>query len=97
MGGTGKQHLFLIARSADPSDWTDVRELDTLCWFGYVSREQFDEAVALLLQSGRQQGATELRAAVTVNSRRQSWLGPFIKWVQFCHLDLAWWRQHVWA
>ena len=91
------QHLFLIGRSADPHDWTDVRELDNLCWFGYVSREQFDDAVVRLRQSGRQAGERELRAAVTVGSRRESWLGPAIKWVPFRLLDLAWWRRHVWG
>eukprot|EP00961_Rhodomonas_salina_P167206 2253438-Rhodomonas_salina.2 len=57
------EHLFLIGRSADPVDWTDVRELDALCWLGYMSRARFDEAVVSLLHSWRQAGATELRAA----------------------------------
>eukprot|EP00961_Rhodomonas_salina_P248219 3354974-Rhodomonas_salina.1 len=55
------EHLFLIGRSADPVDWTDVHELEALCWLGYVSRAGFDTAVARLQRSGRQAGATECR------------------------------------
>mmetsp|Transcript_29070 Transcript_29070/g.69636 ORF Transcript_29070/g.69636 Transcript_29070/m.69636 type:complete len:119 (+) Transcript_29070:3809-4165(+) len=90
------EHLFLIGRSADPVDWTNVNELDALCWLGYVSRAGFDAAVARLRCSGCQAGSRELRAAVTLGSRKQSWLGPSIKWVPFGQLDLAWWRRHVW-
>eukprot|EP00286_Rhodomonas_abbreviata_P018639 CAMPEP_0181298908 /NCGR_PEP_ID=MMETSP1101-20121128/6043_1 /TAXON_ID=46948 /ORGANISM="Rhodomonas abbreviata, Strain Caron Lab Isolate" /LENGTH=170 /DNA_ID=CAMNT_0023403981 /DNA_START=320 /DNA_END=829 /DNA_ORIENTATION=- len=82
-GSPFQQHLFLIGRSADPVDWTDVHELDALCWLGYVSRSRFDAAVARLRLSGHQAGATELRAAVTVGSRKSSWLGGSVKWVPF--------------
>ena len=31
---------------ADPTDWTDVRQLDKLFWLGYMPRSAFDRAVA---------------------------------------------------
>eukprot|EP00961_Rhodomonas_salina_P220600 2982561-Rhodomonas_salina.2 len=59
-------------------------------------RAGFDAAVAQLRCCGQRAGAGELRAAVTVGSSKQSWIGQSMKWVQFGRLDLAWWRLPVW-
>ena len=44
--GTPFEHLILVARSQNPTDWTDLCQLDRLFWLGYVSRAAFDRALA---------------------------------------------------
>jgi hypothetical protein len=86
------EHLLFVAREADPQDWTDVRQLDRLFWLGYVPRAALDRAVAAKPGAA---GTAELRASMTIGSRRRSWLGGFVTWVPFHQLDRAWWEAHV--
>jgi hypothetical protein len=44
--GTRFEHLLLVVRSGNPTDWTDILQLDDLFWLGHVSRAAFDRAVA---------------------------------------------------
>ena len=37
----------------------------------------------------------EVKAYVTIGSRRDSWLGPHIQWVRFKDLTLRWWNTVV--
>jgi hypothetical protein len=107
--GTPFEHLMLVARSQNPTDWTDLCQLDRLFWLGYVSRAAFDRALAERRQarlqaqrravqqdaSDEEDGPTEtleVKAYVTIGSRRDSWLGPHIQWVRFKDLTLRWWN-----
>ena len=90
--GTPFQHLMLVLRQADPTDWTDVRQLDSLFWLGYMPRSAFDQAVAAKAGAA---GQTELKASITIDSQRPSWLGRFMTLVPFHKLDKAWWDAHV--
>ena len=110
--GTPFEHLLLVARSRNPTDWTDLHQLDHLFWLGYVSRAAFDRALAERRQarlqaqrravqqdaSDEEDGPTEtleVKAYVTIGSRRDSWLGPHIQWVRFKDLTLRWWNTVV--
>ena len=90
--GTSFQHLLLVVRSRNPTDWTDLDQLDNLFWLGHVPRAAFDRAMA-----GRfgQSVPNEVKANVTIDSRRHSWLGPHIQWVQFKDLTRRWWDTNV--
>ena len=90
--GTRFEHLLLVVRSGNPTDWTDLIQLDDLFWLGYVSGAAFDRAVA-----GRfgLSAPDEVKANVTIDSRRKSWLGPHIQWVQFKNLTRSWWNTNV--
>ena len=108
--GTPFEHLLLVARSRNPTDWTDLHQLDHLFWLGYVSRAAFDRALAGRRRAQRHQaaiqaqhhqalgdqvqqdnsddagdnpGEAEVKANVTIGSRRRSWLGSDIQWVRF--------------
>jgi hypothetical protein len=67
-------------------------QLDDLFWLGHVSRAAFDRAVAD--RFGRS-APDEVKANVTIDSRRKSWLGPHIQWVQFKNLTRSWWNTNV--
>ena len=41
------------------------------------------------------QSSAELRASLTIGSRRQGWLSACVQWVSFRMLDRAWWDTHV--
>ena len=76
------------------ANWTDMRQLNNLFWLGHVSRADFDRA----LEARGKAGAVadeEVKANVTIGSRRRSWLGDYIQWVSFSRLDRAWWNRHV--
>jgi hypothetical protein len=90
--GTRFEHLLLVVRSGNPTDWTDILQLDDLFWLGHVSRDAFEQAVA-----GRfgRSAPDEVKANVTIDSRRKSWLGPHIQWVQFKNLTRSWWNTNV--
>ena len=90
--GTPFEHLMLVLRQADPTDWTDVRQLDSLFWLGYMPRSAFDQAMAAKAGAA---GQTELKASITIDSQRPSWLGRFMTLVPFHKLDRAWWDAHV--
>ena len=90
--GTRFEHLLLVVRSGNPTDWTDLLQLDDLFWLGHVSRAAFDRAVAD--RFGRS-APDEVKANVTIDSRRKSWLGPHIQWVQFKNLTRSWWNTNV--
>jgi hypothetical protein len=90
--GTRFEHLLLVVRSGNPTDWTDLIQLDDLFWLGHVSRAAFDRAVAD--RFGRS-APDEVKANVTIDSRRESWLGPHIQWVQFKNLTRSWWNTNV--
>ena len=90
--GTRFEHLLLVVRSGNPTDWTDILQLDDLFWLGHVSRAAFDRAVAD--RFGRS-APDEVKANVTIDSRRKSWLGPHIQWVQFKNLTRSWWNTNV--
>ena len=90
--GTRFEHLLLVVRSGNPTDWTDLIQLDDLFWLGHVSRAAFDRAVAD--RFGRS-APDEVKANVTIDSRRKSWLGPHIQWVQFKNLTRSWWNTNV--
>ena len=92
--GTPFKHLLLVARNGNPTNWTDMSELNNLFWLGHVSRADFDRA----LEARGKAGAVadeEVKANVTIGSRRRSWLGDYIQWVSFSRLDRAWWNRHV--
>jgi hypothetical protein len=89
---SGFEHLILVVRSGNPTDWSDVLQLDELFWLGHVPRAVFDRALV-----GRF-GASipeEVKAYVTMDSRRHSWLGPHIQWIQFKDLTRSWWNTNV--
>ena len=98
------KHLVFVAREADPTDWTDVHQLNRLFWLGYVLRAAFDRAVAaktavaakpaVAVKPGAV-GTAELKASLTIGSPRRSWLGRYVQWVPFHKLDKAWWDAHV--
>jgi hypothetical protein len=90
--GTPFEHLLLVVRSRNPTDWTDLVQLDDLFWLGHVPRAAFDRAMAD--RFGRS-APDEVKANVTIASRRNSWLGPHIQWVQFKNLTRSWWNTHV--
>jgi len=81
-----------VLRRADPTDWTDVRQLDSLFWLGYMPRSAFDQAVAAKAGAA---GQAELKASITIDSQRPSWLGRFVTLVPFHKLNKAWWDAHV--
>ena len=83
---------MLVLRRADPTDWTDVHQLNKLFWLGYMPRSAFDQAVAA--KPGAASKA-ELAASITIDSQRSSWLGRFMTLVPFHKLDKAWWDTHV--
>ena len=120
--GTPFEHLLLVARSRNPTDWTDLHQLDHLFWLGYVSRAAFDRALAGRRRAQRHQaaiqaqhhqalgdqvqqdnsddagdnpGEAEVKANVTIGSRRRSWLGSDIQWVRFEDLTRRWWDTVV--
>ena len=90
--GTSFEHLLLVVRSRNPTDWTDLVQLDDLFWLGHVPRAAFDRAMAD--RFGRS-APDEVKAHVTIVSRRNSWLGPHIQWVQFKNLTRSWWNTNV--
>jgi hypothetical protein len=90
--GTRFEHLLLVVRSRNPTDWTDLVQLDDLFWLGLVPRAAFDRA--MLDRFGRS-APDEVKAHVTIASRRNSWLGPHIQWVQFKNLTRSWWNVNV--
>jgi hypothetical protein len=85
-------HLILVVRSGDPTDWTDLHRLDDLFWLGHVSRAAFD--LALTGHCGASI-PDEVNATVTIGSRRQSWLGPHFQWVRFKDLTRSWWDTNI--
>ena len=90
--GTRFEHLLLVVRSGNPTDWTDLIQLDDLFWLGHVSRDAFDRAVEDRFGLS---APDEVKANVTIDSRRKSWLGPHIQWVQFKNLTRSWWNTNV--
>jgi hypothetical protein len=66
------EHLLLVMRSGNPTDWTDLLQLDDLFWLGHVLRPAFDRTVAD--RFGRS-APDEVKANTTIDSRRESWLG----------------------
>jgi hypothetical protein len=98
------QHLLLVVRRRDPTNWIDMRQLDQLFWLGHVRRSDFDDAVAKRGVTGGTGDASihspptltgELTASVTIGSGRRSWLGDIVTWVPFHELDKAWWDANV--
>ena len=85
-------HLIMVVRSGDPTDWTDLHQLDDLFWLGHVPRAAFD--LALTSHCGASI-PDEVTACVTIGSRRQSWLGPHVQWVRFKDLTRSWWDTNV--
>ena len=85
-------HLILVVRSRNPTDWTDLLQLDDLFWLGHMPRAAFDLALTGHF------GASipdECKSSVTVGSKRHSWLGPHIQWVRFKDLTRSWWDTNV--
>jgi len=90
--GTRFEHLLLVVRSRNPTDWTDLVQLDDLFWLGHVPRAAFDRAMADRFGPS---APDEVKANVTIASRRNSWLGPHIQWVRFKNLTRSWWNTNV--
>jgi hypothetical protein len=90
--GTPFEHLLLVVRSRNPTDWTDLVQLDDLFWLGHVPRAAFDRAMADRFGPS---APDEVKANVTIASRRHSWLGPHIQWVRFKNLTRSWWNTNV--
>jgi hypothetical protein len=94
-----------VALRQDPTNWTDLRQLDQLFWLGHVRRSDFDQTVAKRDVTGGTGDASiqpplttrtgELTASVTIGSRRRSWFGDIVTWVPFHNLDKAWWDANV--
>jgi hypothetical protein len=85
-------HLLLVVRWQNPTDWTDMLQLDELFWLGHVPRAAFDRALADRFGASM---PAEVKANVTMDSRRHSWLGPHIQWVKFKDLTRSWWNTNV--
>jgi hypothetical protein len=79
-------------RWQNPTDWTDMLQLDELFWLGHVPRAAFDRALADRFGASM---PAEVKANVTMDSRRHSWLGPHIQWVKFKDLTRSWWNTNV--
>ena len=57
-----------------------------------VPRAAFDRAMADRFGPS---APDEVKANVTIASRRNSWLGPHIQWVRFKNLTRSWWNTNV--
>ena len=93
--GTCCDHLILVARSENPTDWTDLLQLDDLFWLGHIPRATFD--LALRDRFGASV-PDDCRCSVTIDKatyKRHNWLGPHIRWVHFKNLTRSWWDTHV--
>ena len=44
--GTAFEHFMLVLHQADPTDWTELHNLDNLFWLGYAPRAAFNQALA---------------------------------------------------
>lgn len=88
------QHMLFVGRRKDPMDWTDVAELDALFSLGHLSRENFEIALSKAGPTARTNG-NEVTAAMTLGSKKHSWLGPYVNWVRFDQLDRAWLHAHL--
>ena len=73
--GTPFEHLLLVARSRNPTDWTDLHQLDHLFWLGYVSRAAFDRALAGRRRAQRHQASIQAQRHETQTPGR---LGPYL-------------------
>jgi hypothetical protein len=89
------EHLIMVVRSGNPTDWTDVLQLDELFWLGHVPRATFDRALAVRFATPGAIIPQEVKAHVTIDSRRHSWLGPHIQWIPFKDLTRSWWNTNV--
>ena len=93
LDGTNFKHLFGVARKRDPSDWTDVDEYSQCdFWLAHVTRENLIKAMQ---KSGRSH-MRKVDATITPGSTR-SWLGKYVKWIQFENLTIDWWMKNVMA
>ena len=93
LDGTNFKHLFGVARKRDPSDWTDVDEYSQCdFWLAHVTRENLIKAMQ---KSGRSH-MRNVDATITPGSTR-SWLGKYVKWIQFENLTIDWWMKNVMA
>ncbi len=90
--GTPFEHLLLVVRSRNPTDWTDLVQLDDLFWMGHVPRAAFDREMTD--RFGRR-APDEVKVNVTIVSRRNNWLGTHIQWVRFKNLTRSWWNTNV--
>ncbi len=86
------EHLLLVVRCQNPTDWSDMLQIDELFWLGYVPRAAFDRA---LVDRFGASIPDEVKANVTIDSRRHSWLGPHIQWIPFKDLTRSWWDTNV--
>lgn len=88
--GVDWKHLFLIGRLQNPARWDSVADMDHIMYLGYVERHAYDRALS---RSGR---SSQQPTNVFVSPlSRESWLGPFIKWVKFSALTKEWWVENV--
>jgi hypothetical protein len=72
-----------------------VLQLDELFWLGHVPRATFDRALAVRFATPGAIIPQEVKAHVTIDSRRHSWLGPHIQWIPFKDLTRSWWNTNV--
>jgi len=88
--GVDWKHLFLVGRLQNPARWDNVADMDKIMYLGYVERHAYDRA---LTRSGRSpQHPTNVYVSPM---NKQSWLGPYIKWVKFSALSKEWWTHNV--
>lgn len=88
--GVDWKHLFLVGRLRNPCSWESLADMDHIMYLGYVERDVYERA---LLRSGR---TVDHPVNVSVSPMStDSWLGPYVKWVQFSALSKDWWIQNV--
>jgi hypothetical protein len=88
--GVDWKHLFLVGRLKNPARWDSVADMDHIMYLGYVERNVYDRALS---RSGR---SIYHPTSVSVSPlSRESWLGPYIKWVKFSALSTEWWTENV--
>eukprot|EP00961_Rhodomonas_salina_P090811 1221959-Rhodomonas_salina.1 len=91
MCGTSWRHLFFIGRQLSGiASWRRVADFEDCIWLGYVSRRDFERAMA---RAGR---SSAKMVDVTVSpagksARTWGWLRAAVKWVRLKSLTRQWW------
>ena len=82
--------MFLVGRLHNLTRWDSVADMDLTMYLGYVEREAYDRALS---RAGR--SAHHPTNVFVSPTSKESWLGPYIKWVKFSELTKEWWTKNV--